>query len=224
MRLMPVKLPRAALAKDGAEIMSELRREVIARCAELRRPTNNETYDHIYFALRAPEHFGQYYANYINNGLAVVAPLLDARVVRAAIAILPWRCFFHRWHRTMITRHAPQLAALPTADGVTASADSRAMMRDIGAYGSTQVRRVLRKASQRLTGKARFYTVGAFAADAPSFMVRLRASPHFARSLDRLKSLGILAKDGMGSDLRDVHVGRILTMGFLLEELDGALA
>jgi hypothetical protein len=80
----------------------------------------------------------------------------------------------------------------------------------------------MRKASQRLIGKARFYTVGAFAADAPGFMGRLRGSPHFARSVSHLKSAGILAAKSTGADLRDVHVGRVLTMGLLIEELQSA--
>jgi hypothetical protein len=222
MRLMPVGLPRDALTDESAEIIAELRKATLERCASFRRPTNNETYDEIYFNLRAPEHFGQYYSNYINHGLDVVAPLLDERLVRGAMALSPWQRFFHRWHRRAITRHAPRLAALPTADGFTASSSRRLMMRDMGAYGRTQLQRAMRKASQRLVGKARFYTVGAFVADAPGFMGRLRGSPHFARSVSHLKSAGILAATTTGADLRDLHVGRVLTMGLLIEELQSA--
>jgi hypothetical protein len=222
-RLMPVALPRDALTREGAEIIDALRTDVLNRCAGLRRPSNNETYDQIYFTLRAPEHFGQYYSNYINQGLDVVAPLLDERLVRAAMALSPWHRFFHRWQRGAITRHAPKLAALPTADGFTASSSRRLMVRDIGAYGRTQTLKALRKASQRLAGRPRFYTAGAFAADAPGFMARLRASPHFARSVAGLKSAGILAAKSTGADLRDVHVGRVLTIGLLIEELEAAV-
>ena len=68
------------------------------------------------------------------------------------------------------------------------------MLSDLGAYGSTQLRRVARKASQRLLGKSKFYTVGAFAADAPGYMVKLRESEHLPVALRRLKTADLLSR------------------------------
>ena len=65
------------------------------------------------------------------------------------------------------------------------------------------------------------HTVGAFAADAGDFTARLRASGHFATGLERLKAAGILAADATGDDLRDIHVGRVLTLGMFLGEVEG---
>jgi hypothetical protein len=95
------------------------------------------------------------------------------------------------------------------------------MLRDAWWYGTTQLRRAAKKASQRLSGKARFHNVGAFAADTGDFMARLRGSPHLATGLERLKTAGILAPDATGDDLRDIHVGRVLTLGMFLGEVEG---
>jgi hypothetical protein len=58
-------------------------------------------------------------------GLDVTAPLLDYHNVHSAIALSPWSRFFYCWHRKMITANCPELAALPTADGLTTSSEPR---------------------------------------------------------------------------------------------------
>jgi hypothetical protein len=221
LRMTPVALPHEALSPGGAEMLRALRAEMIARCAALRAPTNHETYDRIYLELRSPEFYGQYFSNHINHGLDVVAPLLDLRIVLAAMRLSPWARFYHGWHRRMLTRHCPELAALPTADGYTASSDPRLMLTDLVAYGRTQLARAMRKTYQRVRGRSRFYTVGAFAADAPGYMARLRATAHFPVAIERLKAIGLLASDATGDSLRDVHVGRALTLGLFLGEVEG---
>jgi asparagine synthetase B (glutamine-hydrolysing) len=222
LRMSPVPLPPGCLGAEGRELLAGLRAATLARFEELRAATNNETYDRIYFHLRSPEHFGQHYANYVNMGLDVAAPLLDRANALAAIALPPWRRFFYGWHRRMITRARPDLARLPTADGFSASSEPARMAADAGAFAATQLRRLGKKASQRLAGKSRFHNVGAFAADVPGFTARLRASPHFADALERLAAAGVLGPPGVAAEaLRDIHVGRVLTLGLFLREVEG---
>jgi hypothetical protein len=221
LRMMPVRLPPASLSRSAAIELAELRPRTIARFEEHRAATNSESYSRAYYFLRAPEHFGQYYANYINMGLDVAAPLLDIEVIRTAFALPPWQQFFHRWHRQVITQHRPDVAALPTADGFSASAQGTRMLRDLASYGTLQVRRVARKASQRLLGKGRFYTAGAFMADAPGFIAALRATSHFPTAVERLKEVDVLASDLALDQIRDIHVGRILTAGMYVGQLRG---
>ena len=114
LRMSPITFPSQALSPTGRDLFATLRPAMLARFRELLAPTNNETYDRLFLFIRAPEFFGQYFSNYINMGLDVVAPLLDYCNVHAAMALSPWRRFFFAWHRKMITAHCPQLAT--TAD------------------------------------------------------------------------------------------------------------
>ncbi len=221
LRIAPAGLPPGALTPVGRELLAAARSSVLARLQGCLAPTNNETYDRVYFLLRSPEHFGQHCTNYVNMGLDVVAPLLDYPCGLAAIGLPPWSRFFYGWHRRVITARCPRLAVLPTADGFSASGKPTRMLRDAWWYGATQLRRAAKKASQRLSGKARFYNVGAFAADAADFMGRLRASPHYAAGLERLEATGILTASHAGEKLRDIHVGRVLTLGMFLSGVDG---
>lgn len=221
LRMAPAALPPGCLGPAGRELLAELKRATIARFAELRAPTNNESYDRAYFHLRSPEFYGQHFSNYINMGLDVAAPFLDRDTALAAIRLSPWRRSFHLWHRRLITEHCPALAALPTADGFSASSEPRRMLGDVAAYAAMQLRRVAKKVSQRVTGRGRFHMVGAFMADAPGFIGQLRLSPPFRPALERLAAVGILAPGLAGETVRDIHVGRVLTAGMLLGELEG---
>jgi hypothetical protein len=162
---------------------------------------------------------GQFYANYINMGLDVAAPFLDYRNAHVGMRLPPWQTFFTRWHRATITRVCSALAVLPTSDGYTASNKLRHLPRNVAGYALVQLRRGAKKVSQKLLGKSMFHEVGAFAADAPGFMAHLRASSCFALAVERLKAAGILAPDLDPASVRDIHIGRILTMGLLLDYL-----
>jgi hypothetical protein len=221
LRITPVAMPASQLAPDAQGLLSDLRPRTLARFRDCMAATNNETYDRIYFFLRYPEHFGQHYSNYINMGLDVAAPLLDYDNVMVGIGTSPWRRLFFQWHRSIITRYDPVLAAMPTAEGFSASSEPLRMLADLRGYGVTQLRRVGKKLSQKLTGRARFHVVGAFVADAPGFVARLRGSSSFALALERLKAVDILAPDLDPTALRDLHVGRLLTLGMLVGRTEG---
>jgi hypothetical protein len=120
----------------------------------------------------------------------------------------------------MLTQYCPALAALPTAEGFSASSEWRHVVGDLWSFGSAQASRAAKKVTQRLLGKASFHKVGAFAADAPGYMARLRGTGAFATACERLVEAGILRPDLPREQIRDVHVGRLLTIGMLLGQLD----
>ena len=120
----------------------------------------------------------------------------------------------------MLTAHCPSLAALPTSDGYTASSAWRDLPRNIAGYTVTQARRGAKKLSQKITGKSRFHAAGAFVADAPDFYARLRGTRQFKAAMEQLQAAGILAADLDPATMRDLHVGRMMTMGLLLRHLD----
>ncbi|HEX6011729.1 MAG TPA: hypothetical protein VFY87_07995, partial [Geminicoccaceae bacterium] len=221
LRVCAVQLPDTQLTDRGAELLSAARQHVLSLLEKSRMSTNNETYERFFYAERAPDFYGQFFSNHINLGLGLAAPFLDHRINRAASAIPPWRRFFQRWHRQILTRHCPALAALPTPDGFSASNEWRHVVGDLWSFGGTQASRAARKVTQRLLGKALFYKMGAFAADAPGYMAGLRATRAFSDARDRLVAAGILRPNLAQEQIRDVHVGRIVTAGMLLGRLDG---
>jgi asparagine synthetase B (glutamine-hydrolysing) len=164
-----------------------------AACSEVRQhmeaqraATNSESYARVSYFMKVPRSFGGFFSAYINMGLEVVAPMLDHGIVGLAMRQPPWQGFYNRWHRQVITRSNPAVAALPTAEGFTATSDLRYMLADGWSYGATQLSRVAKKVTQRALGKTLFHKVGKLAADDPSFYRRIRTTHHFADAVRRL--------------------------------------
>ena len=201
-------------------MLADLRGKTLGSFESHRRPTNNESYDEVAYKLRAPEFYGQYFSNYINLGLDVVAPFLDHACARAAMRLSPWQRFFSAYHRRLITKHCPRLAALPTTEGYNASAAAKDLPGNLAGFAGMQLRRVAKKASQRLLGKVMFLQMGAATVDVEGFVGILRRTSAFATAMARLKETGILAPGLSAADVADIHVGRILTTGMLLDNLE----
>jgi hypothetical protein len=111
------------------------------------------------------------------------------------------------------------MAGLPTSEGYTASSEPRHLVRNLAGFGGVTAKRVGRKLSQRLLGQAMFLRLGAFEADADGFMDMLRATASFRSSLAAMKRLGLLSAIVTPAEIRDIHVGRILTAGMLAGRL-----
>jgi asparagine synthase (glutamine-hydrolysing) len=222
LRVAPVRLPNAHLTPEGAALMQAVRERTLALFAQMRATTNHETYDRIGYFIRAPETYGHQLSSYINLGLDVVTPFAEHRNVLRAMRLPPWSRFMHRWHRALITRYRPDVAALPTTDGYSASTAPEHVAGNLRRFGGNELRRLVSKTSQRLLGCRLLAKPGADRINAADFLPRLRATPQLARALDLLKEQGILAAELRAEQVRDVHVGRLLTAGMCLAALDAA--
>lgn len=221
LRVTPINIPDAHLTRSASEMLADIRATTIANFENYNDGTNNRTYERIYYELRSPEFYGVTFTNYINWGMGVEAPFLDHRMFHLATNMSPWSRVFMLWHRRMITKHCPKLAALQTAEGYTASSHPWRLFVESGNYVRVQAGRVGRKLTERYLGKSLFHRVGELEADPPGYRQKLRESALFAQALERLKTADILAHSLQPKEVRDVHVGRIITMGSLLAYLDG---
>jgi hypothetical protein len=219
LRICPVPLPAEYFTKDAQMVGRTIRPRALAILEKYRQSTNNQTYDTIYFKLRSPEAYGPFYSSYINFGLNVAAPMLDYRNANIAIHLDPWRRCLQGWHREIVTRHCPKLAALRTAEGFTASSRPVDRVLDGLVFGKALLARTGRKLTERHLGKALFHRVGALAAEPPDYRQRLRASPQMALAIERLQQAHVLAPGLDPATIRSTHVPRVISMGLLLDFL-----
>jgi hypothetical protein len=219
LRIALVRIPAEQLPPPARTLQARIRERSIERFAQHRAPTNNESYDRATFFVRDPEGYGRTAADYINMGIDVAMPYLDYRNIQVSLRLPPWLRFMNGWHRQLITSRSSAMAVLPTSEGYTASSEPRHLVRNLAGFGGVTARRVGRKLSQRLLGKAMFLRLGAFEADADGFMDMLRATDSFTGALAALKRLGLLSPAVTPAEVRDIHVGRILTAGMLARRL-----
>jgi len=223
LRIASITLPDSQLTSEGVM----LRRQVAARTIETfersRQATNNLTYDKILFDYRVPEFFGATFSNYLNMGMSVEAPYLNFRIATTAMRLPPWHRAFQLWHRRMITTYCPELAEIRTTPGgYTASNRPTRIAAELGTYAYFQLERVVRKLTERHLGKSLRHRGGNLAVDLPGYSEGLRRSTMFAAAVSRLQRQGIFNAAFDAERLANVHVGRIMTMGGLLQYLDDA--
>lgn len=221
LRFTSIRLPRSLLGARGAEIAAAVRADHIGRSRRLAGGSAHETYVRIYLLLRWSETYGRALNNYVNMGLDATAPFLDLRLGLLASRLSPWWGFQRRWHRTVTTRLAPAVAALPTTDGYSALRRG-AIEPEVWLNFLTQgTRRLARKTAQRLLGRAMFHkrgTEGGYSA--AGYDARLRARPEVARAITLLGEAGLLRPDTRPAEIPDHFVPRLLTLGMLAEWLD----
>jgi hypothetical protein len=172
--------------------------------------------------VRAPEDYGHQLSSYVNLGLDVVAPLAEHGNVVRGIRLSSWSRCMHGFHRRLITRLRPDLAALLTTDGYSASTALARLPGDLLGYGRNELRRALDKASQRLIGRRLWGKAGDRQLNAPDFVDRLRATRQFEAALELFQARGILAPGLRPEQVREPHVGRMITVGMCVAAFDAA--
>ena len=222
LRMMPVSLPADILTPSGRELLAAVQALVLDRFRALAAATNNETYDRIYFLLRAPEHFGQHCANYVNMGLDAVAPLVDYQSALAAIGLAALE--------PVLLPLAPRgdLRPLP---GSRRAADGRRLL-GLRRDGGHAARRALLHRDPAAPGRTEAEPAGDRQVQVPQRRgVRGRraglqpaparlAAPRDRPGAPQGRRHPRAARD-QRSDLRDIHVGRVLTLGMFLGEVGG---
>lgn len=171
-------------------------------------------YDEAFLEARAPEKFGHQLSAYINMGLDVAAPYLDYAAATAAIRTPVWSRWRQSWHRRTMTKVNPQVAALPTTSGYTASAALRHVPMDMARYVKEMGRRAANKLGQKALGRPLAARPDAFD---PGYPKRLRASPVAQGAVERTCRL---LPDLDASRMSDRHYARAVTVGMTAMALE----
>ena len=176
--------------------------------------TNTETYDRIYYEMRMAA--GVAHAISQNDDyLPFVAPLLDPAIVRLGYSLPRRDRFYNRYHRRLITKASPAAARVASSDTgitrMTLSARPRDQLRDGPAYVFDKFQRLRTKVGQRLGG-----SVGYPSLDDPALVPTARSGEVYLRAVAVLQSAGVLSS-AAPSQLPDRYVGRVMTLGMLLE-------
>ena len=217
-RWRPVPFPPWLLAGRFASEAAGVRPRTLAAMRQRRMVTNTETYDRIYYDMWAKV-VAAHSISVNDNYVPFVAPLLDPAIVRLGYSLPRRDRFFNQYHRRLITDASLAAARVPASDtGVTRmslSSRPRDELRDAPVYALDKLRRLRTKVGQRL-GRGGGYP----ALDDPALIPAARSSEAFRRAVGGLMSAGVLSPAAQ-DQLPDRYVGRVITLGMLLERLDG---
>ena len=213
-RFRPVGFPAVLLADALAPHAAGVRARMLAAMRQRTMATNTETYDRIYYEMRMTA--GVAHAISQNDHyLPFVAPLLDPAIVRLGYSLPRRDRFYNRYHRRLITKASPAAARVASSDTgitrMTLSARPRDQLRDGPAYVFDKFQRLRTKVGQRLGG-----SVGYPSLDDPALVPTARSGEVYLRAVAVLQSAGVLSP-AAPSQLPDRYVGRVMTLGMLLE-------
>jgi hypothetical protein len=220
LRFAPVRLPPGLLIGEVADAHRRLRAETIHRFGELTASTNTASYDRVYFFYQMPAIAGAFLTNSINSHLPVLAPFLDYHSYLLGSSLPRHTRTFFAFHRKLITASCPELARMKTVTGVTAHTGMRYLAPDIVALGTRMLKLVVDKVAQRTMGRTIFW----ISADNPQLAGKAKSSQTFAESLNAVKRAGFVDRHITAADVPDSLVGRLLTIGMLVQHLEGTLS
>ncbi len=217
-RISPINVDKSLLY--DTDIIFDITSRSISQLRDINGSTKSEKYDMMFFQFKAPGFFGQLFWNYINMGMDIVAPFFERTNVESAISCPIWQKAFHRWHRSMISKHCAEIASIRTVDGMRLSTDPYTIYLDSFQYLLSFGRRVVRKLAQRSLGRS---VLGRGASDvglAPGFEEAVRLSSWMEEAMAALVRARIFREGANVRDLRSPHLGRALTMGLVVRFLE----
>jgi len=214
-RIVAVPFPGKALAPDYRPASRDLRSRVLAGLEDYVDSTNTRTYDRISYYVKTQGGTGQFFT--LSSMIPYYIPLLEPDMVRTGFHLPRFGRYFNRFQRTLITRHYPALAVVPTTEnGASLSSDPRYQLRDLRRFAANRLTRLVKKTMQRTLGKTFFQPIS----DHPGLKTAAAQSPTVQATIDELRGAGILADDADVGLIGSNRLGKVVTLGFLLCHLD----
>jgi asparagine synthetase B (glutamine-hydrolysing) len=214
-RIAPVEPHHTYLAEPYRQISEQYGRRFCDRLSRYVGPGNTQTYDRIYYELKARDYAGRSLTSRLRL-LKSYAPYLDRELVAVGYNLPRHSRAFNVFHRQTMTRHAPQVAAIRTTEGgMSVSASFGHVLSDIPRYAYDKLSRLERKISQRLLNR----TPRSESPDHPELLAAGRDLVASRRAVERLQDFGLISSALHLNDLRSNCLGSILSLDLLLNYL-----
>jgi len=215
-RILPIPFPENALAPDYRPASHNLRSRVVAGLEDYVDSTNSRTYDKISYYVKTQGGTGRTFT--LSSIVPYYVPLIEPDMVRTGFH-LPRRVrFFNRFQRKLISRYYPALATVPTTENnASLSSNTLHQLKDLGRFARNRFTRLVKKAMQRAVGKTYFQMRNA---NHPDFLPTIMRSSTVHELVGDLRDVGILTEDAEVGRIGPGHIGKVLTLGFLVRYLD----
>ncbi|MCK9404729.1 MAG: hypothetical protein M0Q26_15150 [Chitinophagaceae bacterium] len=215
LRIESTSFPHFLLGEKLMEYSLKLRETTILKLKSLLLKRNTESYDNIYFNYKMKTNAGVY-ISVTNNYFFSYAPLLEMELIRIGFNLKRKERFFNNFHRKLISGNCPDISTIETTEGTTASSSYADIIIDIFGYVIDKIKRLLKQLARKILKKTYFQ-------ESPTdnqVYEYVRNNPSFLRYVDLLKDHDILAFNVNINKLPELFIGRILTIGLLIERIN----
>ena len=215
-RISPIKFDTNLLSEPYAPINMNYSENAINELSKYEKNINTKTYDQIYYFYRMQALAGRL----LTSSSSIVnsySPLLEYNLVRVGYNLPRMKRFFNNFHREIITKLNPTIAKTQTTEGkLTVSSEKLELMKDTSKYVSDKGVRLAKKVVQRILKKTLFST----RYHHESFYQSVRALPIATETFEILIKENIIKKNKTLAEVRDEHLGRIISLGLLIKYLE----
>lgn len=217
-RLAPAPLQHSYLSETYRALSGGYRERTLEQLSQYVVGGNTCTYDRIYYFYKMREYAGRSISNNLHE-IGCYAPYLERDVVAFGYQLPRTTRFFNNFHRRTVTSLNPKAARIPTTEGgITVSAETSALCRDLVRYATDKCMRLTNKVGQRLLNRS--CVAGNFAATDITSTVRNAATQR--RTIERLKDSGILDPHLQADQIGTDYLGRMLSLDLLMERLESS--
>ncbi len=213
-RIRAISFPMHVMGEKLINPCKNLKKRVLSKFASYTKDTNTRTYDYINYNTHVKTS-ASVYLTCANNYFKTYSPLLEPEMVKIGFNLKRKHRFFHMFHRKVITQNSFLLSKMRTAPGITASYSPFYIILDTIFYVSDISKRILKQILRKLVKKNFFdpkpINLGIYD--------KWRTDTFFKGHLEVLKELNLLNKNLKAKDVPNEMVGKILTLGMLIERL-----
>ncbi|NOZ45341.1 MAG: hypothetical protein GXO79_01015 [Chlorobi bacterium] len=156
------------------------------------------------------------YITTANNYFISYAPLLELELIKIGYSLNRSKRFFNNYHRKLISKNYYKISRIRTTEGITSSSSIFYIISDIVYYIIDKVKRLLKQILRKVLNKT-------FLQETPtdiSVYTIWKTSELFRRNVKFLKELNILNPKMNVEKIPNKLVGKILTLGFLIERIE----
>ncbi len=213
-RIQSISFPHEIIGNRLKSYSLNLKQNTLQKLKFYVQKINTQSYDNIYYQYKMKTNAGVY-ISCANNYFLSYAPLLEPELVRIGYGLKRSQRFFNRFHRKMITQNCPEISTVRTTEGVTSSSSPFFLITDIIFYIIDKSKRALKQILRKILNKTYFQD----SATNQNIYSLGKASEVFEKYVELLKSMDYLNSEIELAQIPDKMVGKILTLGLLIERL-----
>lgn len=177
--------------------------------------TNTQTYDNIYYNYKMKTNAGVY-ISIANSFFFSYAPLLEFELVKIGFGLKRKVRFFNFFHRKLISENCPQISIIKTTEGISSSSSFKHIVLDIILYIFDKSKRITKQVLRKVFNKTFFQET-----PTDNYIYTFWKSNAFFRFyINKLKKIDILDESVDPEKIPNNIVGKILTLGLLIERLE----
>jgi hypothetical protein len=215
-RFFPGRLEYRIFGPRYQASAASLRKRMIESWLPYRAGTNTETYDRIYYGEKMREFAGRFLTN-SSKILCVNAPYIDREMVSIGYNLARSKRFFNGFHRALITKYSPRIAATRTTEGgISASASPIYVSGDLIKYVNNRLLRLKTKLYQRRGLPVRAHK----GPDSPQLGSVLDEFASARKTIQRLQDYGILGKTASIAQTKMPSMGSLISLDMFIERLE----